>query len=605
MKKLFYAACAAASIIACTKAETPVTEEGAVELTQQGSAKQITLMANIPGTKASFSELEDGSIKPAWVANDAITVFTDGSSLSTFTASEDGESAAFSGSVAVSARDSLFAVYPSTSDFVYDFSDQGGTLESAAAIYPMYGATVYEEDAEVSKISEINFHNAATIVRVKVTVPSAMDVKYLFISTSDNSLVNKAKMDKYGNWSECEKGDIKVTFDTPQSVEDGGVLTAYVAVVPHTTSSSLCVSVYDENYENKEEQKGYFVNTASTEVTFEKGKVQGLTKELTGYVGVDKHIDTKVRIWKVINEGVTKTIAADSSGVRYLVNALKSMSGTVDLILPDETAISNFAFIYKAGSQFKAAVALKSITAPNVTSVGQNAFWISGSNASKLETVDMPNVETVGKQAFFCCKKLTSIDFPKCTSIGEDGFNQCEKLPSVNFPALVSVGSSAFYQCKAFTKIELPALTSVGANAFSYCTALTSISLPALEKTSYYTFSSCKSLVDVDLPVCTNLINYTFQYCEALQSVSFPKVTSISLGVFSNCTSLTKLQFDSVITFCPDKDTTKSSSAFYKDDTESIELYLAKGQTQQSSKPTLNQSAKTFATCTFKSITLQ
>jgi len=557
MKKIFYAACAAASIIACTKAETSTVNEGTTELTQQGSAKQITIVANLPGTKVSFTESEsDGSIKPAWSTNDPITVFADASSLSTFTASEDGASAAFTGSATVNTGDSLFAVYPSTSDFVYDFSNQGGTLESAAAIAPMYGATVYKEDV-ASDVSEINFHNAATIVKVQVTVPSALDVTYLVISTSDNSLVNKATMDKNGKWSNFEYGDITVKFDEAQSVEAEGVLTAYVVVVPHTTTAALKVAAYDAKYQNLTEQKGYFVKTSSDAVEFEKGKVQSLTKTFEWYDGVAKYIDTNTSKWNIVDENPTQSYSSEDT--RYLVDALLEKGSTYTyVVLPNATSISDYAFVYKNSSgSFAYINNLVYISAPEVTSIGACAFQNS-SSYSRLVYALFPKATSIGQRAFYSCDQLKYYDFSSVETIGQYAFQGCSRLTSLDFPKCTSAGNYAFMGCSSATSANLPELTALTASLFYECSGLTSL--------------------------------------------NFPKVTKISGSkIFYSCSKLTSLTFGSVITSATSYIESSGSSPFYKNISQNIDLTLANGQSSLSS-PALDVDNKTFAKCTFKSI---
>ena len=70
---------------------------------------------------------------------------------------------------------------------------------------------------------------------------------------------------------------------------------------------------------------------------------------------------------------------------------------------------------------------LVAVIAPNVTSIGNFAFYFNVS----LTSVDFPNVATIGNIAFRGCSSLVSLDLPLVTTIGNWAFLDIMGLKSV------------------------------------------------------------------------------------------------------------------------------------------------------------------------------
>ncbi|MDR2119986.1 MAG: leucine-rich repeat protein [Tannerella sp.] len=103
------------------------------------------------------------------------------------------------------------------------------------------------------------------------------------------------------------------------------------------------------------------------------------------------------------------------------------------------------------------------IVESGVTSIGLNAF----SGATALTSVSLPaSVTTIGNYAFNGTTALTYINLPGVTSIGDNAF-QLSGLESVSFAeGLTSIGSYGFFDAE-LTYVILPAsVTSIGTNAF-------------------------------------------------------------------------------------------------------------------------------------------
>ena len=152
------------------------------------------------------------------------------------------------------------------------------------------------------------------------------------------------------------------------------------------------------------------------------------------------------------------------------------------LELTDAKAIPDN-FMYDAGSRAPKQTKLEELNAPEVTSVGVNAFRnsvLTAVNNSSLRTVHLPKVQTIGERAFSDLWTLEEAVFPELTEVGESAFSQNKALAKAEMPKLTYAPNSLFYSCTALTEISMPNLEEAG-SAFFYCGALTSISLPKLQ----------------------------------------------------------------------------------------------------------------------------
>ena len=105
----------------------------------------------------------------------------------------------------------------------------------------------------------------------------------------------------------------------------------------------------------------------------------------------------------------------------------------------------------------------------SVTSIADGAFiW------TKLETLKMPNVTSIGNNAFYSCIHLTNVTFPSgLTSIGTMAFFNCDALTSITLPSsLTSIGNKAFNECNALNSVTISGNPTMGAQAFPDATTL-------------------------------------------------------------------------------------------------------------------------------------
>jgi hypothetical protein len=193
---------------------------------------------------------------------------------------------------------------------------------------------------------------------------------------------------------------------------------------------------------------------------------------------------------------------------------------------------------------------------PNVTSIEQYAFYLSGLvnavfnnissisigeyafNASRsLRSVTMNEVTSMASYAFANCDQLSEITMPKLTDIGQYGFAasfQSATNKSFSFPNVETIRNYAF-QSSYIEYISVPKLINLHPSAFSYST-LKEITIPSTCKSGLNaTFNGCSSLKKVvfENNVKTLLYN-SFAYCTALEEVDFSHCTAVPTNQGSN-----------------------------------------------------------------------
>ena len=159
--------------------------------------------------------------------------------------------------------------------------------------------------------------------------------------------------------------------------------------------------------------------------------------------------------------------------------------------MPNVTEISSRSFVHNES--------LEEIILESITEIPDCAFSDATYNSipevhpintnyrdkcrNALKKIYAPNVTSVGDYAFYYCTSLTDVNLPNATSIGDFAFYYCTAMTDISLPNATSIGNYAFYNCTAMTDISLPNVTSIGNNAFNNCTNLTDIYLPNAQDT--------------------------------------------------------------------------------------------------------------------------
>ena len=271
MKKIKYLALAAiaAMSISCAKDGTNAT-----------GGKQLEMTGSLPQTKTTFTD-EGKSMKATWSANDNI-LLVDASKTgvsATFSSDENAAgqaTATFKGVLSADEGDKIAAFYPATLAVAdlsasVDYSSQEGTLE-----YVQDKAVMSAIATFASASTSLSFGNDASILKMNLTFPADDEITSVTITSSDNSLVNKADLNLSGTvaeWNDRQAGDISITFQSALKVTAGGVLSIYALAIPQTAKGLKITA------SNSSNTKEYYYDTQEDAV-FEAGKVNSITQTL-------------------------------------------------------------------------------------------------------------------------------------------------------------------------------------------------------------------------------------------------------------------------------------------------------------------------------------
>ena len=167
--------------------------------------------------------------------------------------------------------------------------------------------------------------------------------------------------------------------------------------------------------------------------------------------------------------------------------------------------------------------------------VANSAF----SGCSNLSSFDFSAISgAVGDFAFYGCTSLKSVNAPEITSVGMGCFADCYSLQSFSAPKLEQIGDYAFaayaessQRGAAITGINAPSLKKIGAGAFYMCIYLESVDLSKVTEIGMTAFAGCSSLKSVKLSAdLAELSDFVFYECYKLSGVDLSNVVRFGKG---------------------------------------------------------------------------
>ncbi len=188
---------------------------------------------------------------------------------------------------------------------------------------------------------------------------------------------------------------------------------------------------------------------------------------------------------------------------------------------------------------FKNTINLGTLVFDSLTTVGTNAF-----EYSSIESISAPNVTSIGTNAFADCYDLESVSFPQLTELSLGIFKNCTSLTTLNAPLITSIGANALRNV-AIEKFFGRYVTTVGNYAFADNPYLASAILPVTTSSGTNAFLNCTSLQVVMLPAMEHVNNNSFLNCSSLQMLYLPGTKTVGKGAFDG-TSIEFLKFNIV-----------------------------------------------------------
>lgn len=190
-----------------------------------------------------------------------------------------------------------------------------------------------------------------------------------------------------------------------------------------------------------------------------------------------------------INGELTSEDIAIIADIRSQVPNIESITLSEATMIPDK------AFAIKEGIAWGANTWLKSISCPNVTSIGQSSF----ARCLNLKSVSFPKLEKIDYNAFWTCESLMSIDLSKVTTIESEAFMACESLTTVSLPLIIELKDATFAGCKSLKSLDLPVVNSIKATALRACDALINLNLGSITAIAFDTENLDINTNNVDL----------------------------------------------------------------------------------------------------------
>ena len=275
----------------------------------------------------------------------------------------------------------------------------------------------------------------------------------------------------------------------------------------------------------------------------------------------------KLHFMRDANQHIDSTLSSDdletikSALVAYGdldAEASFSFSSVINLAIDQDSGIKTIGeSVFGTSDSRNPNKTLQSVTLAGVTELGDNAFQncrmlnvVDGTeqlttvgdyafyNTVALKTISLPNVTDLGEWTF-CYSGLTSVSIPSVTEIKTYTF-ACTSLSSTEsivMPKVTSCGNNSFYGCESLSSFDFSEITELGDAAFAY-SGLTKVDGLVTSTIPQCAFQGCKNLTTVDLTGVKNIGLMAFDGCSVLQTIKLDHdLTDIAMHAFRSVAS--------------------------------------------------------------------
>lgn len=167
------------------------------------------------------------------------------------------------------------------------------------------------------------------------------------------------------------------------------------------------------------------------------------------------------------------------------------------------------------------------VTLSTATSIRNHVFH--GDTA--ITSVTGNNVLTIGIQTFMECINLVSVSFPNVTSIGNEAFRQC-KLASISLPELTTAANGGNFRqnINTLTTVYLPKLTTIQPYMFYDDEKLATVDVSSATSVEANAFQQCYALETLDLPKVTSIAGSGFYNARMLTTLILRHTSVVTLA---------------------------------------------------------------------------
>jgi hypothetical protein len=164
----------------------------------------------------------------------------------------------------------------------------------------------------------------------------------------------------------------------------------------------------------------------------------------------------------------------------------------------------------------------------------------------RLGSINAPNVETIGDNAFEACPIGGTLNFPNLTSLGSSAFTYTKIEQITSLGSITSIGNNTFRECTNLKSVALPSTIRSLGNLCFYNSGITTITGLEYVETVSSSFQGCPLAIELNMPNLT-AIDQSFSYTNITKIISLGTVPTIAFGAFRSC-KLTSVVLPSTVT---------------------------------------------------------
>ena len=193
-------------------------------------------------------------------------------------------------------------------------------------------------------------------------------------------------------------------------------------------------------------------------------------------------------------------------------------------------------------------------------------------------TLTLADATMVIDAAFLGCTALKSVSAPAATLIGQGAFKQCTGLEEVELDVATEINPFAFFGCTALQSVLAPAATAIGESVFDGCSSLQSVSLGNVTTISSYAFQNTQ-VTNLNFDYLTTLgdlalSGLTFSNLEMGKEAAVGATITLAQKAFTDCTLTGSVTFHKVVKESGTNDGLTQKNAFYEVATSELDLFL-------------------------------
>ena len=511
MKKFLLAMCVAFVAIACTVDDTTPIQPDSL-----GNDVPTIIHASVDAQMRSELQWEDDAPKSYWSVGDKIAVFN---ALPNYNAYEldsdepchDGDFKLIEGSEIKGAEDGFeFAETVAFYPYADNLTLQSGENESAVLKFVVPATQLFVESdsycetsnpmVAVEMAGDYAFKNLFGFL--KVTLTGGETIKKITLKGNNGEILAGNCEANVADYSVVmdDNGSTELTIDCGEGVELSEQGISFIFALPPTIfEQGFTIEATDTEYR-------CFTISTTNEVAITRNAIQPMNAIASSEAAVSCIIDAEAMTAEQLNAAVVEALDygitdisvnlaedADEAMFSAIAAALAATvdpsldeyelvmnySGTIDLTISGAKTVPEYIFYVDkyVNENWRAGVALRSVTLTDATTIGEGAFAGSAMTSFSAHRV----IEIEGYYTLSACMNLTDVYLPSVQTLGEYVLGECPALKIISLPECINLGDAAFLWCEALETVYAPKATNIGALVFNLCTSLMKVTLGSVE----------------------------------------------------------------------------------------------------------------------------